>query len=263
MIKGISKLILPKLSMAEFFEQAFKAGYKCVELGIGREGELTLATDDAGIAAINALSSKYELPVKSCVHSQCTGNLLASGDEQKRSIDETVKGLEVARKLGATVTLTTMGRLQENLYYDDAYNNVISALKTIAPEAKRIGVRLAVEFIWNGFLFSPLEMKRLLDTVNDPFIGFYFDPGNMAVFQFPQHWARILGKHIMMAHAKDWQGGALNGGWPGLLKGKVDFPVVMAELRAAGYDDAIISEVDPAEASLEETSAALDKIIAM
>jgi len=263
MVKGLSKLIMPDAALSEFFAQARDAGYEAVELVVAKEGELTLGTSGEKIAEIKRLSVKYGLPIVSAVHSQCTGNLLDGGDEQKRSVEETVKGLKIAAALGAKVTLHTMGRLREDLYYDDAYFNAVKSLKSIAPAARETGVKLAVEFVWSGFLFSPLEMKKLLDDVNDPYIGFYFDPGNMAVFQYPQHWARILGRHILMVHAKDWRGNALNGGWPALNKGNVNFKQVMAELRAAGYDDAFISEVDPAAASLKETAAAMDEIIAM
>ncbi len=106
-------------------------------------------------------------------------------------------------------------------------------------------------------------MKNFLDEIGSDRIGFYFDPGNMAVFQFPQHWARIVGKHIKMVHMKDWKGNALNGSWPALLKGNCDYAAINKELRAAGYDGPMISEVDLKEASMEESAASIRKIIAL
>ncbi len=119
------------------------------------------------------------------------------------------------------------------------------ALQQIAETAEQLKVNLAVEFIWNGFLFSPLEMKHFLDEVGSPYIGFYFDPGNMAVFQFPHHWVRLTGEHIKMVHVKDWKGGALKGSWTPLLEGEVDFGAMNRELRLVGYDGPLISEVPP------------------
>jgi len=136
-------------------------------------------------------------------------------------------------------------------------------LKAIAPHAERLGVTLAVEFVWNGFLFSPVEMKNLLDEVGSDRIGFYFDPGNMAVFQYPHHWVRAVGAHIKMVHMKDWRGNALNGGWTPLLEGEVDFAAIMRELRAAGYDGPLISEVEPSMASLDDTAKAIARIAAL
>jgi hexulose-6-phosphate isomerase len=99
--------------------------------------------------------------------------------------------------------------------------------------------------------------------VGSDHIGFYFDPGNMAVFHFPQHWVRITGKHLKMMHLKDWKGNALNGGWTSLLEGNVDFAAVNKELRAIGYDGPMISEVAPSLASIEDTAKAIRKIIEM
>lgn len=257
---GVSHLIASGLSLDEFFTQAQTAGYEAVELCLRKEGELTLQTSPAARREVAARAKAAGLPVVSMTHGQLTGNLLDSGAAQRKGIEETVAGLQFAADLGAGCTLHTLGRLRADLFYDDAYRNGVASLREIAVAAERLKVVLAVEFVWSGFLFSPLEMKRFLEEVGSPWIGFYFDPGNMAVFQFPQHWARILGPHIKMMHLKDWQGGPLNGGWPALRAGQVDFAAVNRELRAAGYAGPLISEVDLRTASLAETAKAIREI---
>ena len=260
---GISQLINTQVSMTEFFQQAADAGYEVVELCMREEGELTPQSGEDALKRIVALSEKYHLALVSMTHGHCTGNLLENGEPQRVSIEETKAGLGVAAKMGIRCTLHTLGRLHADLYYDEAYRNGVESLKEIARTAEDLDVAVAVEFVWNGFLFSPLEMKQFLEEVGSDHIGFYFDPGNMAVFQYPHHWARILGSHIKMVHLKDWQGNALNGGWPALLKGKVDYVAINRELRAIGYDGPMISEVSPNSASLEETAQAIRKIIQM
>jgi hexulose-6-phosphate isomerase len=260
---GISHLIAGKMPYEEFFPKARAAGYECVELNMSRDGELTGATSEDDLKRILGLARKHELPIVSVCHNHCTGNLLDSGEAQETSVKETERGLRVAKALGASCTLHTLGRLRAELFYDDAYRNGVEALRKLAPTAEDLEVSIAVEFVWNGFLFSPLEMKRFLDDVGSPYVGFYFDPGNMAVFQFPQHWARVLGRQIKMVHMKDWKGGALNGGWPALLAGAVDFAAVNRELRAGGYDGPMISEVGESQAPWDETAKAIRKIIEM
>jgi hexulose-6-phosphate isomerase len=83
------------------------------------------------------------------------------------------------------------------------------------------------------------------------------------VFQYPHHWVRILGKHVKMVHLKDWKGNALNGGWPALLDGDVDYAAMNRELRAAGYDGPMISEVSPEDAPIRKAADAIRRIIAM
>src|SRR5262249_44966376 len=153
------------------------------------------------------------------------------GAARQRAVEEIRSALRLAQGLGAGSVLLTLGWLRPDLFYDEAYFNGVQSLRELAFRAGAFKGDIAVEFGWNGFLFSRREMKRFLDDVGSPRVGFYFDPGNMAVFQFPQHWVRILGKHIKLVHFKDWKGNALAGGWTALLEGDVDFSAVMRELR--------------------------------
>ena len=260
---GISQLIAGDLALADFFQQSAEAGYEVVELCMRRQGELTLASTLDQLAQIVTAATANGLALVSMTHSHCTGNLLDSGAPQQASIDETKAGLRAAAAMGIGCTLHTLGSLRPDLYYDDAYRNAVQALQQIAETAEQVKVALAVEFVWNGFLFSPLEMKHFLDEVGSPSIGFYFDPGNMAVFHYPHHWVRIVGKHIKMVHLKDWQGRALNGGWTALLEGTVDYAAMNRELRAIGYDGPMISEVPADLASFADTATAIRKIIQM
>jgi len=260
---GISQLICADMSMAEFFQASQEAGYETVELSMKATGPLTGDVTPEQIEEIKGLSKEYGLPVSSLTINHCTGNLLDSGDAQARSVEETAFGLEVAGQLGATAALTTLGRFSADLYYDDAYRNGVDSLRKLAPTAEKVGVALAYEFVWSGFCFSPMEVKRFLDEVDSEWIGFYFDPGNMAVFQFPHHWVRIVGTHIKRVHLKDWKGRALNGEWTPLLEGEVDFAAVMRELHAIGYDGPLISEVSPGLASLADTAKIARTVAAM
>jgi len=260
---GVSQLIMQDVPLTEFLNQSAAAGYEVVELCMKQEGDLTPQKSDDDLKRLAEQVRAAGLEAVSMTHSHVTGNVLDSGESQRTAIEETCVGLRAAATMGIGCTLHTLGRLRSDLYYDKAYENGITSLKEIAKTAEEVGVNLAVEFVWNGFLFSPLEMKRFLDEIGSERIGFYFDPGNMAVFQFPHHWVKIVGPHIKMVHLKDWKGSALNGGWPPLLEGEVDYVAMNRELRAIGYDGPMISEVPPSDASLEQTAEAIRKIIAM
>lgn len=251
--------------MAEFMQKAKNTGYDGVELSLRPKDDVPLnyRTSDADLAAFVQQAKTLGLDIPSITISTGKGNLLDSGNEAQDCIDQTLWGLECAAKLGAGVALHTLGRFTAELYYEDAYNNAVANLKTIAIHAAKLKVCLAVEFVWNGFLFSPLEMRRFLVEVGSPYVGFYFDPGNMAVFQFPQHWVRALGKHVRHVHLKDWQGNALNGKWTPLTQGAVNFPAVMAELRKAGYAGPLVSEVPENLAPWQDTATTMRKIAEM
>ena len=260
---GISHLIAGGKSLETFFQEAAGAGYEVVELCIRREGELTPQTSGERLKDIRKSAADHGLSIASVTHGHLTGNLLADGKSQQTAIEETKIGLQIADELGAYCTLHTLGGLSPELYYDVAYSNGVESLKALAPFAEKLNVAIAFEFVWNGFLFSPLETRHFLTEVGSDAVGFYFDPGNMAVFQYPQHWARIVGPFIKMVHMKDWQGRALNGGWTPLLEGGIDFPAVMHELVASGYNGPLISEVSPSLAPIDATAEAIRKIIKM
>lgn len=260
---GITQCCMWNANPTEFIAQAGSAGYELVELMLRDKGELTPATDTAGLVAIRKHAEQAGVKIFSIALLHLTNQVIESGDGQRKCIEQVTAGLRIAKQLGATSTLLTLGRPGPDNFYDDAYFNAVSTLRKLGPIAQELGVDIAIEFVWTGFIFSPLEMKRLLDDVNHPSIGFYFDPGNMAVFQLPQHWVRVVGRHIKLVHLKDWKGNALNGGWTALLKGGVDFKAVMKELHAIGYTGPLTSEVDPNDASLADTLVAIRQIAAM
>lgn len=261
---GITQCAMWNSTPEAFLAAAAEAGYEAVELMIrpadASGDDLTTASPPERIAAVKRRAGELGLRLFSVAMLHLTQTPLDRGEARAKAVEEIHAGLRLARDLGAGAALLTLGRLRPDLFYEEAYANGVASLRESAEHAEALGVDLAVEFVWNGFLFSPLEMKRFLDEVGSPRVGFYFDPGNMAVFHFPQHWVRALGRRTKLVHLKDWKGGPLDGKWTGLLEGQVDFPAVMRELRAIGYDGPLTSEVEPSLAPLAASAAAARKI---
>ena len=74
----------------------------------------------------------------------------------------------------------------------------------LREDAEDRGVHIAIENVWNRFLLSPVEMRDLIDRVNNPWVGAYFDIGNAMAFGYPQDWIDVLGRRIVRVHAKDY-----------------------------------------------------------
>ena len=122
--------------------------------------------------------------------------------------------------------------------------------------------------MWNKFLLSPTEMQQMLDEVGNPYVGAYFDVGNCILYGFPEQWVAVLGERIKKVHVKDFKRSVGTGkGFCQLLDGDADYPAVMRELRAAGYDDYLTSEVSvgnmPEGQGIADTAKRLDTILAM
>lgn len=250
-------------ALGEFINRAGASGFEVVELVVSPSGDLTTRSTEQDLARIRDMADTAKVKIFSLALLHLSAWPIDPEPRRQVAVEEIRAGMRLARGLGARSVLLTLGWLRADLYYDEAYSNGVKSLRELALSADELDVDIVVEFVWNGFLFSPMEMKRFLDEVGSARVGFYFDPGNMAVFQFPQHWVRILNGHTKLVHLKDWRGTALFGGWTALLEGDVDFSAVMRELRAVGYDGPLTGEVEPHLAPLDKTAAAVRKIMAM
>lgn len=266
---GITGLVTPReWGFEETLRNIKTMGYDAFEPIITDEGEITVDTPEADLRALAAKAKEIGIELVSVCPAQ--GNVpvnLISDDEAVRasSVAFTKRMLKTTSGLGISAMLHTLVLpLPADLYYDVAYAQGIKSLKELAPYCKEVGVAIAVEYVWNKFLNSPLEMRNFLDEVGSEWVGFYFDPANMTIHSHAHQWARICGKHLKRVHAKDFKfENWSTASFPALLTGDVDFPRVMAELRALGFDGALVSEVGPGDASYEETAAAIRKIMAM
>ncbi|MBQ4336632.1 MAG: sugar phosphate isomerase/epimerase [Lentisphaeria bacterium] len=250
------------MPVPDFLKAARDGGYDGVEMWLLGEGGLNFDVTDEELAAYRKLAAEYNLTIYSVAISSPAGNMLASGKDAELFAEYAIRGMDIAVKLGAGTVLHTTGNLN-GIDYETGYLNGIANLRKLAPEVEARNLQFALEFIWNGFLFSPIEMRNFLTQVNSANIGFYFDPGNMAVFQKPQDWVRVLKGFVRHVHLKDWKGRALNGGWTALLEGEVDYPAVMTELRKAGYKGPLVSEVALSLAPWEETAKVMRKVAVM
>jgi len=151
--------------------------------------------------------------------------------------------------------------------YDVAYSRALLSLKELAPFAESLKVSIGVENVWNNFLLSPLEMRDFIDEVGNPYVGSYFDVGNVLYSGYPEQWIKILGKRIKKVHFKDYKKavGTLDG-FVDLLAGDVNYPAVVGALNKIGYNDYVTAEMLPPykcypEQIIYNTSNSMNKIL--
>ena len=77
----------------------------------------------------------------------------------------------------------------------------------------------------------------------------------------------ILGERIKKVHVKDFKRSVATGAGLPALEGDADYPAVMRELRGAGYDDYLTSEVSvrnmPEGQGIADTAGRIEQIMAM
>lgn len=271
MLKGVNQWCFPEgTPLQTIFEVSREAGYDAVELNLYPPGGvgLTLETTAREADEIAAMAQSYGLRLSSVSTSLQGKTPMSSPDPDVRAQGRSIviKQMELAERLGADTVLVVPGFVNEATSYDDCYNRSRSELELLVKEAEQRKIRIGIENVWNKFLLSPLEMNQYVDHFNSPYVGVYFDVGNVLLTGFPQQWIRILDQRIFKVHVKDFKTGVGNGnGFVPLLAGDVNWPAVTAALREIGYADTLTAEIgiyprSPLQA-VRDTARHLDVII--
>jgi L-ribulose-5-phosphate 3-epimerase len=278
MNKGISIWSFGAAPLEEAFQVAKKAGIEGVEVALDLDGELTgLSAGPTQWKKIRDLADANGLKLYSVASGLYWDFRFTSSDPQERekAMAITRHQLEMAAFLGCDTILVIPGAVSvdflaegEIVDYTDAYQRAGEAVSILAEDAKRTGVSIGLENVWNKFLVSPLEMARFLDEVGSPWVGAYFDVGNALYNGYPEHWIRALGSRIKKVHWKDYRcaAGGLHG-FVDLLAGDVNWPGVMKSLEDVGYCSWVTAEMIPQYAHYTDqiiynTSQSMDRILA-
>jgi L-ribulose-5-phosphate 3-epimerase len=275
MKKSIMRATLPSAAvqpLVKFLEPLKKAGFDGIQLGVlDGPGELTPRTKDEDVIKLAKACKDAGIEP----HSLYGGIRFFREDEadRKRGLDDAKHILDIASALGCKTILIHPGQLSTSVPYDLCWKLSIDGLNTLKDKAERQHLRLGLENVWNKFLMSPLEARRLVEEVNSPAVGIWFDIGNVVVFGYPEQWLRILGlKNIVGLHIKEFKRGPNDAfgtfeGFVPLFHGSVNWPVVMKQLAAMQWDDYLITEVNlgkmPLPEALRELSAQLDVLIGL
>jgi hexulose-6-phosphate isomerase len=179
--------------------------------------------------------------------------------------------LQDAKRYGASSVLLVPAVVNKEVSYSDAYTRSQAEIRKAIPLAEELGVKIAVENVWNQFLLSPLEAARYVDELNSPAVGWHFDVGNVINYGWPEQWIRVLGKRIQKLHIKEFSRKRRDkeGLWKGfdvpLLEGDDDWPAVMKALDEVGYAGWAMTEQGGGDTpeGLQDLSLRLGKILAL
>ncbi len=276
MKKAISIWSFKEKTVEQAIKLAKEAGFDGIELALNETGEVSLESTKDELLSIKEYAMKNKIEI----HGLATGLYwtysLTSNDEgeRKKAMEIAEKQIETAKILGASSVLIVPGGVGvdfvpgwKTVRYDIAYDRALEAFQKLKKSAEKYQIDIGIENVWNKFLLSPLEMRNFIDAVDSPYVGAYFDVGNVLYAGYPEHWIGILGKRIKKVHFKDYRraAGGLHG-FVDLLSGDVDWTAVMKAFCEAGYDGWVTAEMLPpyeqhSEQILFNTSASMDRII--
>ena len=242
--RGIQKAIMwgtvgVKGSVLEKMQQVKAAGFVGVEPngGMNRE-EVVAALKETGLKAASV-----------CCHTHWAKPLSAP-DEATRKIgyDGLVLSLGDAKAYGATSVLLVPGVVNDKVTYDDCFKRCVEEIKKAAPVAKDLGVKIAIENVWNNFVTKPQQAVDLLDAINSEWVGWHFDIGNVGRYSPAEEWIPVIGKRILKLHIKEYSTKLRDEKGPGagfgvkFLEGTNNWPAIMAALDKIGYSGWGIAE---------------------
>jgi len=201
---------------------AARLGFDGVQISFGRKltgGKMPVDNPEL-IDRYLQLSAKHKIPIDgTCVdilHVNCLKN-------DKLAIDRVRDSIRLTKALHTHVLLLPFfGKCA--IGGPDDRDAVGDALRTLAPEAEKAGVILAVENT-----ISAEDNARILDRARSKSVQVYYDVGNSTNAGFdPAKEIRWLGKQrICQIHLKD------NPAYLG--EGKINFPEVMNAIHDIGF----------------------------
>ncbi len=263
-------------SLERQFRVAASAGFAGIEIGLAREGFFSVDGDRADVDAVAHLAHDTGVTISGMLAGPLGHVPPTSNDESARAEARRIarRSIEVAAALGVDTLLVVPGRVEADVPYGVAWDRAVAFVRDLLPDIERHGVHLAIENVWNRMIYTPVEMRHFIETVGHPRVGAYFDAGNHAAYGWPHHWPPVLGDLIRRVHVKGFNTNA-GATWPGfvrLLDGTIDWPAVMASLRAIGYDGWVTIEIglggphqsqDDLVRKAVEFSADMDALLAM
>jgi hexulose-6-phosphate isomerase len=235
-------------SPLEFFNRLKTLGFDGVESGNAKQAaDYAKASQETGVMFHGMVCGWH------------WGTRLSSPDPETRAkgLSMMKQNIQDTHRLGGSSVLLVPGKVNgANETHDHVWHRSIAEVRKVLPLASRLGVRVLIETVWNGFCETPDKFRDYLDAFDNPWVGAYFDIGNMQKFAPAEEWIRTLGHRTVKLDIKDW--GKKNG-FCRLGEGDVDWDKVRAALKEVGFSGWATRE--GSDKSIEDTSSLIDQLM--
>lgn len=220
-----------KGSVAEKLKAVKAAGFEGVEpMSHMKQDEVVKALEDSGLKAASVCCATH------------WGKPLSDPDEtvRREGFEGLVQALKDAKRYGATSVLLVPGVCKKGVTYDDAFKRSVTEIKKAIPVAGELGVKIAIENVWNDFITKPEQAKDFLDAIDSPQVGWHFDIGNTIRYSAPETWIPVIGKRILKLHIKEYS--KVKSFGVKLFEGDNNWPAIMKALDGIAYEGWGIAE---------------------
>ncbi len=254
-----------KGTVMEKYKAMKAAGFEGVEpMGGMDRAEVLAALKETGLEAASV-----------CCHTHWAKPLSdAAPPVRQVGYEGLILSLQDAKAYGATSVLLVPGVARNGVTYEQCFERSVAEVKKAVPVAKDLGVKIAIENVWNDFIIKPQQAVDYLDAINSEWVGWHFDIGNVGRYSPAETWIPVIGKRIVRLHIKEFNtkvanesGDQRKGFGYKLLEGDNNWPAIMKALDAIKYEGWAITEQNGAEANSVENAkdlvSRMDKIFAL
>jgi L-ribulose-5-phosphate 3-epimerase len=268
-----------RMTLTECLTLARDAGFDGIELNYDLDNDLSPKSGPKEYAAIRKTAGDLGIAVSGLCSFLFWPYSFAANDPKtrERGLDLARRMIDAAHDLGTDNLLVVPGAVHIPWLagHDPVPNDVCDqrakeGVAKLLPQAEKAGVHLNIENIFfNGYLMTPEEMNAFVDGFKSKHIRVHFDTGNIMLFQFPEHWIRLLGGRIKNVHLKEFTkkgtDHSLESFRP-LLDGTTNWPAVVEAFDQVGYRGYLTFEYfhpfpHYPEALVYQTSDSLDRIL--
>ncbi|MDD5604091.1 MAG: sugar phosphate isomerase/epimerase [Eubacteriales bacterium] len=151
-------------------------------------------------------------------------------------------GSDFARKINVSHIICHAGFIPSDPFNPD-YIGTVGALKNVAQYFRKNGS----VFLFETGQETPVTLLRTIEDIGADNVRINLDPANLIMYGNgnPIDALDVIGRYVEQVHGKDGvypvTGGSLGEETP-LGKGKVNYPLFIEKLKAAGFDGNIIIE---------------------
>ena len=215
---------------------------------LGFDGVELESPDILNSKEVREASEATDMPVHGVVNMRHWKIRLSDPDPQQRERSRQIlqQCIRESSQFGGSSVLLVPGRVSgPEETHDQVWQRSIEEIRKCLPLASRLGVRILVENVWNGFCESAEQFRDYLDEINSPWVGAYFDVGNARKFAPSEEWIRTLGTRILKLDIKGW--GKSKGFAHEIGTGDVDWLAVREALEAINFSGWATAEVTGGE----------------
>ena len=214
-------------------------GFAGLELGVYQDYDQTPLWSTAGRARLREVAEQSGVVTPSiCLHSYWHFSFAAEDpDIRKRAGHIAREAAAIAAEMGAKnilIPLTNPDKVAPEI----AQVRWIEGVSACAEAALAHEVCFCLENVNVAFANAPADIIAIVDAIDSPAVGVYYDPGNAVGSGLdPLEGLEMLGERVKQVHIKEREGQYVG-------EGIVAWPQILAALQAQGYDGWLVFETD-------------------